>query len=289
MSLLPSTIARLESAADLGNGVRFVGHSVAPDGPVFVSWRQIHDEARSVAAALQAKGLVPGDHVAVLGPTSRQLMTIVRGCWMAGIASMVLPLPMRMGSLEEFVESTRARIRHGDAKLVLIDELLAAFYEAAPGDPPIEPMASILPGAPNVPSGDRLELPDHDPERLVILQYTSGSTSEPKGVMIPDRVLSANIDAVCEAGEHGCRRGDGVVAAAVSRHGSGRVPGAADDQGRLVGAGRSAGFHGQARQLDAVDLRLGRDRHRRPQLLVGAGDTSAATRRREQPGSTCRR
>ena len=197
----PSTIERLEHAADLGTGVDFVGHSVAPDGPAHVSWRQIHDEARSVGAALQAKGLLPGDHVAVLGPTSRDLMTIVRGCWMAGIASMVLPLPMRMGSLEEFVNSTRARIRHGDAKLVLIDAQLAPFYEAAPGDPPIEPMGSVLPGAANVPSGDRLELPEHDPERLVILQYTSGSTSEPKGVMIPDRVLSANIDACCEAAE----------------------------------------------------------------------------------------
>ncbi len=194
-----STTERLERAADRDTGVRFVGHSVAPDGPVYVPWRQIHDEARSVAAALQAKGLVPGDHVAVLGPTSRELMTIVRGCWMAGIASMVLPLPMRMGSLDEFVNSTRARIRHGDAKLVLIDDQLAAFYEAAAGDPPIEPMGSVLPGAPNVPSGDRLEVPDDDPNRLVILQYTSGSTSEPKGVMIPDRVLTANIDACCEA------------------------------------------------------------------------------------------
>ena len=53
----------------------------------------------------------------------------------------------------------------------------------------------MLPGAPGVPSGERLEMPPHDPERLVILQYTSGSTSEPKGVMIPDRVLTANIDA----------------------------------------------------------------------------------------------
>lgn len=179
--------------------MRFVGHSVAPDGPFHVSWEQIHDEARVVAAALQALGPLPGDHVAVLGPTSRELMTIVRGCWLAGIASMVLPLPMRMGSLEEFVESTRARIRHGDAKLVLIDDQLAPFYEAAPGDPRILPMGSVLPGAPNVPSGDRLEVPDHDPERLVILQYTSGSTSEPKGVMIPDRVLTANVDACCEA------------------------------------------------------------------------------------------
>ena len=198
--MLDSTIARLEAAAGSGTGVRFVGHSVMPDGePVYVGWDQIHDEARAVAAALQAKGLVPGDHVAVLGPTSRELITIVRGCWMAGIASMVLPLPMRMGSLDDFIESTRARIRHGDAKLVLIDDQLADFYAAVDGDPPIESMKSVMPGSPNVPSGDALELPPHDSDRLVILQYTSGSTSEPKGVMIPDRVLSANLDATCEA------------------------------------------------------------------------------------------
>jgi fatty-acyl-CoA synthase len=199
-----STIERLELAADVGTGVRFVGTSVqGPDGPEHVSWRQIHDEARAVGAALQARGILPGDHVAVLGPTSRSLMTIVRGCWLAGVASMVLPLPMRMGSLEAFIDSTRARIRHGDAKLVLIDEQLAAFYQSAPGDPPIEPMAAVMPGTPGVPTGDRLELPAPDPERLVILQYTSGSTSEPKGVMIPDRVLSANIDACCDAAELG--------------------------------------------------------------------------------------
>ena len=204
MTSLDSTVARLEAGSDLGTGVRFVGKSVmGDDGPALVTWREIHDDARAVGAALQAKGLVPGDHVAVLGPTSRQLMTIVRGCWMAGIASMVLPLPMRMGSLEVFIESTRARIRHGDAKLVLIDDMLADFYHAVEGDPPIEPMQSVLPGARNVPTGEALELPPHDPDRLVILQYTSGSTSEPKGVMIPDRVLSANIDACCTAAELG--------------------------------------------------------------------------------------
>jgi fatty-acyl-CoA synthase len=198
----PSTIAALEWAADRPTGVRFVGSSVTVDDrPGCVPWRAIHDDARAVGAALQARGLIPGDHVAVLGPTSRALMTIVRGCWMAGIASMVLPLPMRMGSLEEFVTSTRNRIRHGDAKLVLIDDQLAPFYDAEPGDPPIAPMAAVLPGAPNVPVGDALEIPPDDPERLVILQYTSGSTSEPKGVMIPDRVLSANIAACCAAAE----------------------------------------------------------------------------------------
>ncbi|MEM9517553.1 MAG: AMP-binding protein, partial [Actinomycetota bacterium] len=205
-----STIERLEAAADMGTSVRFVGSSVmGPDGPVAVPWRQVHDDARAVGAALQAKGLLPGDHVAILGPTSRDLMTIVRGCWMAGMASMVLPLPMRMGSLEAFIEGTRARIRHGDAELVLIDDQLAEFYEWQEGDPPLAPMRSVMPGSPNVPNGDRLEIPPNDPERLVILQYTSGSTSEPKGVMIPDRVLSANLDACCEAAE--LRPGDVMV------------------------------------------------------------------------------
>ncbi|HZX54753.1 MAG TPA: AMP-binding protein, partial [Ilumatobacteraceae bacterium] len=197
-------VDRIVAAADGPTGVRFVGPSVAPPaGDSFVSWEQIHDDARVVGASLQARGLVPGDHVAILGPTSRNLITIIEGCWLAGIASMVLPLPMRMGSLDAFIESTRARIRHGDAKLVLIDELLAAFYESTVGDPPLESMATVLRGSSTAADGEQLEIPAHDPERLVILQYTSGSTSEPKGVMIPDRVLAANIDASCTAAEMG--------------------------------------------------------------------------------------
>jgi fatty-acyl-CoA synthase len=186
---------RLQRAADrAGATVTFI------NGParVAVPWVQLHDEASAVAATLQARGIAPGDHVALLGPTSRALVTAIQGCWLAGAASMVLPLPMRMGSIEEFVSSTRARILHGDAKLILIDDQLAPFYEAVPGDPPIASLGSVQPG-PGNPGAAALELPTPDPERLVILQYTSGSTSEPKGVMIPDRVLGANLDALTEA------------------------------------------------------------------------------------------
>jgi fatty-acyl-CoA synthase len=201
---MPSTdsiVSRLVAAAERPTGVHFVGQSVMPaEGDPFVPWSQIHEDAKVVAASLQARGLMPGDHVAILGPTSRPLMTIIQGCWLAGCASMVLPLPMRMGSLDAFVDSTRGRISHGDAKLILIDDMLAAFYTASPDDPPIEPMAAVLPGE-GAPSPDAWVRPADDPERLVILQYTSGSTSEPKGVMIPDRVLRANIDASSEAAE----------------------------------------------------------------------------------------
>lgn len=198
-----SVIERLEVSADAPTGVRFVGASVRNELDLtsdVLSWRQVHDEALSVAATLQALGVAPGDHVAILGPTSRSLMTAIRGCWLAGAASMVLPLPMRMASIEAFVDSTRARIRHGEAKLVLIDDALAPFYETVPGDPLTLPLADVMPG-PGRATADRWERPAPDPERLVILQYTSGSTSEPKGVMIPERVLCANVDASCAAAE----------------------------------------------------------------------------------------
>ncbi|HEY1278626.1 MAG TPA: AMP-binding protein [Acidimicrobiales bacterium] len=195
---MPTPITtRLQRAADRGGtSVTFINAGER----VTVPWAQVHDEARSVAAALQAQGVAPGDHVAILGPTSRDLVTTVQACWLAGAASMVLPLPMRMGSLEEFVASTRARIRHGDARLLVIDDQLAPFYEPVPGDPPTVSLSAVQPGATGLAPDAHVE-PEPDPERLVILQYTSGSTSEPKGVMIPDRVLGSNLDAITAAAE----------------------------------------------------------------------------------------
>jgi fatty-acyl-CoA synthase len=190
------TTTRLERAADRGTAATFINAGER----VTVAWAQIHDEARAVAAALQARGVAPGDHVAILGPTTRALVTTVEACWLSGAASMVLPLPMRMGSLDEFVVSTRARIRHGDARLLLIDDQLAPFYEPAPGDPPAVSLAAVQADVTRL-APDAHEVPEPDPERLVILQYTSGSTSEPKGVMIPDRVFGANLDAITTAAE----------------------------------------------------------------------------------------
>jgi fatty-acyl-CoA synthase len=190
-------VDRLVRAATAERGVNFVGSG----GDERVTWARLHAEARVVAASLQRRGITPGDHVALLAPTSRALVTAIQGCWLAGAASMVLPLPMRMGSLEEFVGQTRGRILHGDARLVLIDDQLAPFYEAAPGDPPIEPLGAVLRGAPGAPDAADATIAPPDPERLVILQYTSGSTSEPKGVMIPDRVLGANLDAIAAAAD----------------------------------------------------------------------------------------
>ncbi|HEY2998129.1 MAG TPA: AMP-binding protein [Acidimicrobiales bacterium] len=184
---MSSLLRRIERAAERDTTVTFV---VGGDEDV-VSWRDLHLQARGYAAALQARGVCPGDRVALLSPTTRELVTAIQATWLAGAAIVVLPLPMRLSSIEEFVAQTRQRIRNADARLCVVDPELAAFVTPEPGDPPMVPVADLAAG-----EAGAWARPADDRDRLVILQFTSGSTSDPKGVMLPDHVLRANLDAV---------------------------------------------------------------------------------------------
>jgi fatty-acyl-CoA synthase len=166
--------------------------------PVAVPYAQLHEEARAYAANLQVLGVDPGDHVAILGPTSRPLATAIQAVWLAGATVVVLPLPMRMASIEEFVQQTRTRIANADVRLVLIDPELAAFLEPEPGDPEMVGWEALDPATGKV-GADAYVRPDNDLERLAILQFTSGSTSDPKGVMLPHGTVGANLDAIARA------------------------------------------------------------------------------------------
>ena len=188
---LESLLPRLERAAARTGAVTFLGTAGA-DGRERVEWGRLHEDAQAMAAALQARGVGPGDHVALLGPTSRAFVTAIQATWLAGAAVVCLPLPMRLGSIEEFVAQTRARIQIADAQIVLVDPQLAPFVTEEPGDPPIFGLDALTGRA------SAWDRPADDPTALGILQFTSGSTSDPKGVMLPHHCLVANIDAIVE-------------------------------------------------------------------------------------------
>ncbi|MBN2623234.1 MAG: AMP-binding protein [Acidimicrobiales bacterium] len=189
---MPSLLQRLERAAARDTAVTFV----VGGGEDVVPWRELHAQAKGYAAALQARGVRPGDHVALLSPTTRELVTAIQATWLVGATIVVLPLPMRLSSIEEFVAQTRQRIHNADTKICVVDPELAAFVSPEPGDPPMIGFDDLATGDPAA-----WVRPADDPERLVILQFTSGSTSDPKGVMLPDRVLRANLDAIAEAAQ----------------------------------------------------------------------------------------
>jgi fatty-acyl-CoA synthase len=110
----------------------------------------------------------------------------------------MLPLPMRMGSIEEFVEQTRARISNAESRIVIADAQLLAFLTPEPTDPPMVTLDELR-AAVTMRGSDAYSRVADDPNALAILQFTSGSTAEPKGVMLPHRCVTANIDAIDRA------------------------------------------------------------------------------------------
>lgn len=181
--------ARIERAAE-GGTVTFLTGGAEERVP----WARLHEDARRMAAALQARGVGPGSHVAILGATTRPLVTAIQATWLCGATVVCLPLPLRLGSIDEFVVQTRSRIANAHAGILLVDPDFAPFIEPEPGDPPMVLLDEL-----DAARAGGYERPTEDAEALAILQFTSGSTADPKGVMLPHRTVLANIDAIADA------------------------------------------------------------------------------------------
>ena len=187
-----SLISRLEQAADQDNAVTFI----ADDPSERVSWGELHDDARRVAAAMQSRGIEPGDRVAMLGTTSRALITTIQATWLAGAAAIVLPTRTRLGSEEQFREQTNHRVTFAQAALVAVDPGLEDSVGPL-GDATLTTFPELSSLAASTGAGSYARVPD-DPEATAVLQFTSGSTADPKGVVIPHHCVMDNNDAEFE-------------------------------------------------------------------------------------------
>ncbi len=192
----------IRRVAEGTNTITFVGSASGNSNKqaLTLTWGQLHNNAKLMAAVLQAKGVKPGDHIALLGPTTRNLVTAIQAVWLAGGSVSMLPIPMRFSSVEEFANQTRSLMQYGDVSLLLLDPDLAAFHETRPGDPPVVLLDELEPKKTQAQAEAYKEV-DYDPERLAVLQFTSGSTSSPKGVMLPHSNLEANIFGMIKAAE----------------------------------------------------------------------------------------
>jgi len=169
----------------------------------------LHEAARRVAAHLLGPaGLRPGDRVMLVYLPSLEFVTALAGCLMAGVVAVPVapPDPMRPGAdLARFATLARnAGARHALThnlyhRARTLGRLRNLVFKPPTGWPELTWVVTDALKAPR----EDVALPRTGPDDLAILQYTSGSTGTPRGVMITHGNLAHQLDG--NAAELGCR------------------------------------------------------------------------------------
>ncbi|MGZ3458395.1 MAG: AMP-binding protein, partial [Archangium sp.] len=153
--------------------------------------------ASAVAAALSHEGLQHGDTVGLLLRTEPAFFSCFLGVLLAGGAPVPLYPPFRMDHLEEYVERQVGILRNAGARvLVTFDEAKRVGALLKARVPSLR--RTVTPA--ELEWKDAVASPVHlegsDPG---LIQYTSGSTGAPKGVLLSHAHLLANIRAIGQA------------------------------------------------------------------------------------------
>ncbi len=162
-----------------------------------ITYGELYDAAASVAAALHEWGLESGEFVGIMLPTSREFFEIFFAVLFAGGIPVPMYPPVRLSQLEEHLRRQAGILRNCEAALFIIPEegkalagLLGGQIETLRGTATVQDLRKQ----------GMTELSVHcQAEDMAMLQYTSGSTGDPKGVMLTHANLIANIRAMGDA------------------------------------------------------------------------------------------
>jgi acyl-CoA synthetase (AMP-forming)/AMP-acid ligase II len=157
-----------------------------------VPMARVRQRAMAIAADLMARGVQKGDRIALVLPTCAEFVECLFGVMCAGAIPVPLYPPVRLGKLGEYHSKTAAMLRAVDAALVVTDErirrLLGTSVQlAAPRLGCVT--ASSLDGENSVEIGTTSEA-------VALIQFSSGTTQDPKPVALTHANLLSNLGSI---------------------------------------------------------------------------------------------
>ncbi|MBR0791852.1 fatty acyl-AMP ligase [Bradyrhizobium manausense] len=176
-------------AAEQPNDRAYVFVSDRGTEEAVLTFRQLHETAIALAARLTASAQ-PGERAILVFPPGIEFMVAFFGCLMAGMIAVPMMMPRRNSARDASAAilanctpalalTTSAFALRGDLRERFAQENIR-WIEVDPNETAAVPA----------------DLPEPAPEDIAFLQYTSGSTSAPKGVMVTHANLLANLEMI---------------------------------------------------------------------------------------------
>ncbi len=153
-----------------------------------LTWAQLHDRALGLAALLRDR-LDAGDRALLLLPAGLDVVIATQACFAAGVVGVTVAPPSSKRTARDLATIDRIAA-DADASLVLTTpELEQVLRDDAADLPSLAALPALrVADAPAEPVDPWWAPPAADD--LAYLQYTSGSTSAPRGVMLSHRTLA---------------------------------------------------------------------------------------------------
>jgi len=168
-------------------GIRFLDRA---ERDTWFGWAEIRERALTVCGGLRDLGIARGERVALVFPTGLEFFEAFFGILLAGAVPVPLYPPVRLGRLDEYFRRTARMLEVTRARLVLADARVRRILgEAiALARPPL--------GCRTVEEvrGEGGEAVWTDPSDLALVQFSSGTTVEPKPVALSHRALVAQTE-----------------------------------------------------------------------------------------------
>lgn len=168
----------------------------AADEPI--TYRMLADEATAFAQALLHGGIAPGERIAIMLPTARAYFTTFLGILIAGGVPVPIYPPARLAVLEQHL-TRQARLLNNAGVVALVTVPEAKIAARLLRSQVLSLRAVWTTDAMPEPGSQRERLPRLRGEDIALIQYTSGSTGDPKGVVLTHAQLLANISAMGRA------------------------------------------------------------------------------------------
>lgn len=190
----PTLIDALDYAAGGATGVNL--YSLRGELAEALTYGELREQAKALAPRLLAAGAKRGDSVGLIAETEGDFVRAFFACQFAGLVPAPLPLPTPLGGREAYIDQIARMAASARAPVLIGPSGMADWMPQIAAATPLAFSGTLA----SLPQGADIELPAITPDDPCYLQFSSGSTRFPTGVLVTHRALMANAVAITRDG-----------------------------------------------------------------------------------------